>query len=481
MTQEYDVVIVGAGLSGIGSACKLSMMCPNKKYAVLEGRADLGGTWDLFKYPGVRSDSDMFTFGYAFRPWMEGKVLADGPSIKQYVQDTADEFGVTPNIQFNSFVADASWSTLEGCWTLTVKKPEGEVIIKTKFLIQCSGYYDYKQAFTPDYPGVENYQGEFIHPQFWPENLDYSDKTVTVIGSGATAVTIVPVMAETAKHVTMLQRSPSYVASLPAKDKLAVFLAKILPTKWVHRFMRWRNMSIHRFVYKMSVRFPDRARRFFQKGVRKLLPEGYDMKHFTPKYNPWEERLCMVPDGNLFKAIGDGNATVETDHIERFTETGIQLKSGKHLDSDIVVSATGLKLDLLSGMKFSVDGEERPTRDLVTYKAVMVADAPNVAIVFGYTNYPWTLKCDIATEYICRLLKHMDENGYSVVVPRAGDAPMSDESVMASLQAGYVQRGEDILPRQGEEYPWKVTMDYKFDKKMLTKGPIEDKALEFSE
>ncbi len=479
--QPFDVIIIGAGLSGIGAACHLQRECPTKRYAILERRSQVGGTWDLFRYPGIRSDSDMFTFGYHFRPWVSNKVLADGPSIREYVRDTADEFKVDDKIQFNTHIQRAVWNSDEQLWTLHAEVDGKPTLFRSRFISACTGYYDYDEGFMPQYEGVESFNGQMIHPQHWPEDLDYSDKKVIVIGSGATAVTIVPAMTDKAGHVTMLQRSPTYIFTIPGIDKFVGFLLKWLPTKLVYPLVRLRNMSIHKALYKSSLRWPDKMRRFFLKGVHKQLPPEQH-KHFDPTYAPWDQRLCAVPDGDLFTAIRNGKASVVTDHIDRFTETGILLKSGGTLEADIVISATGLNIQLLGGMDVEVDGETREPKDVMSYKAVMIQDAPNMAVIFGYTNAPWTLKADIANRYLCRLINHMDEHGYTVAVAReeSGQYAMHDETVFGALKSGYVERAVNELPRQGNALPWRVLHDYKRDKAMLLKEPLEDGVLQFS-
>jgi len=478
---NFDVLIIGAGISGIGAACHMKMSCPDHSYAVLEGRDAIGGTWDLFRYPGVRSDSDMYTLGYDFRPWMGTKVLADAPAIKQYLTETAEEFDVFDKIHFGVKVKHLSWSSEKSLWTIQTEVNGKPVEYRANYVILGTGYYNYDKGFQPKFPGAETFSGQIIHPQHWPENLNYEGKNVVVIGSGATAVTIVPAMTDKAAKVTMLQRSPSYIATLPAVDKSVLFLRKILPNNWVFNITRRRNLMIHRWLYEASRRWPKFMRNFFIKGVKGALGEHYEDKHFQPRYAPWDERLCAVPDSDLFEAMKAGKAEVVTDEIECFTATGIQLKSGAELPADIIVSATGLNLRLLGGATFDVDGETQSTRDLLTYKAVMIRDAPNLSVLFGYVNWPWTLKVDIAARYSCRLLNHMREKGYKQAVPReadGADSAIQDTSAMAALKAGYVQRAADVLPRQGKEFPWKILNDYHADKKILLKDPIEDGILE---
>lgn len=477
-----DIIIIGAGLSGIGTACHLARECPDKSVAILERREAIGGTWDLFRYPGIRSDSDMFSFGYAFRPWNELQVLADGPAIRSYVRDTADEYGISDKIEFGLKTTGAHWSTEAGCWTVeAVHEPSGETRQRRcRQLILCTGYYNYDTGYTPDFPGRERFGGQVIHPQHWPEGLDYAGKRVVVIGSGATAVTLVPAMADKAGHITMLQRSPSYIFNVPGYDKLSEVLARVLPDRWVYRFARWRNIVIQRWLYKASRRWPGAMRRMLMSGVRKQVGDAVDMRHFSPSYKPWDERLCAVPDANLFEALKSGQASIVTDHIDSFTETGIQLRSGEHLDADIIITATGLELQMMGGMDISVDGETRSVSAVKTYKAVLVEDAPNFAYIFGYTNAPWTLKADLAARYICRLNQYMDAHGYITFIPRdRDDCTQPDVSVMGDLSSGYIQRAADRIPRQGSRQPWQVRNHYERDRKMLLDEPIDDGELEF--
>jgi cation diffusion facilitator CzcD-associated flavoprotein CzcO len=482
MKVNYDVLIIGAGLSGIGMACHLAKACPDKHVGIIERRSAIGGTWDLFRYPGIRSDSVMFSFGYKFRPWHELKVLADGDSIRRYIVDTAREYGVDRWIRFGLKILRASWSSDLQCWSVTaLKEQSGETVTLTaRFLIPCTGYYNYDHGYLPDFPGFERFKGTRVHPQHWPERLDYRGKRVVVIGSGATAVTLVPAMSGEAAHVTMLQRSPSYIFSVPAYDKISAVLQKLLPARSVYRMARWRNIHLQRFIYKAAKRWPKRVRSWLLSHVEQQLGNATHMRHFAPEYNPWDERLCAVPDGDLFKVIREGKASVITDHIVTFTETGIRLKSGRTLEADIIVTATGLQLQSLGGIDVQVDGQPRRAGDLMTYKSVLMQDVPNMANLFGYTNAPWTLKVDLAAGYICRLLDHMDRHGYEVVTPRAPAGEMLDETVMDSLRSGYVQRGRDGLPRQGQALPWRVMHDFASDSEMLTKQPIDDSALEFT-
>ncbi len=482
MKTDYDVLIIGAGLSGIGMACRLARECPGKRVGIIERRNAIGGTWDLFRYPGIRSDTDMFCFGFDFRPWDQLKVMGDGPVIRQYVADTAREYGVDKKIQFGLKMTAAEWSSEQACWTVTtLHEASGETrTYRANMLVGATGYYNYDQGYLPSFPGQERFQGQRIHPQHWPENLDYAGKRVVVIGSGATAVTLVPAMAAKAGHVTMLQRSPTYIFSLPAYDKLSGLLRHVLPESWVFGLARKRNILIQRWMYRAAKRWPDKVRSWLLNGVRKRLGPDYDMRHFTPRYNPWEERLCAVPDADLFEAIKAGKASMATDQIETFTETGIQLKSGQHLDADIIITATGLQVQILGGAELKVDGQSRPPSSVMTYKGTLMQDVPNMAWIIGYTNAPWTLKADIAARYICRLLKHMDQHGYVAAIPRAPEGVMqNDESILDSLGSGYVQRARNELPRQGEDLPWRVLHHYERDSVMLLKDPIDDGVLEF--
>ncbi|MDX6276741.1 MAG: monooxygenase [Nocardioidaceae bacterium] len=480
-TQHFDVLIIGAGLSGIGTACQVTNDHPGKSIAILERREQLGGTWDLFRYPGVRSDADMFTFGYEFRPWHETTVLASGSSIRQYIADTAAEYGLDEKIYYGLKTVSADWSSVDAQWSVTaVREATGETVTYTcGFLISCTGYYDYDSGYLPSFPGVERFKGCQVHPQFWPEDLDYSGKKVVVIGSGATAVTLVPSMAGDAAHVTMLQRSPSYIFSIPGLDKISEVLGKFLPNKQVYAFARWRNIAIQRGLYLACRRWPKAMRSLLLGRVRRAVGPDFDMAHFTPSYMPWDERLCAVPDGDLFAALACGDASVITDHIETFNEKGIRLKSGQELEADIIVTATGLQIQMLGGMKLSVDGEARELRDQLTYKGVLIENVPNLAWIFGYTNAPWTLKSDIAAKYLNRLFRHMDATGRTVAIPRDMSGSALEMGMLDQLQSGYVQRGKDVMPRQGSTNPWKVLMHYGQDSKLLLEDPVDDGLLQF--
>jgi cation diffusion facilitator CzcD-associated flavoprotein CzcO len=480
-SRDFDILVIGAGLSGIGTACQLQNAFPHKNIGIIERRNSVGGTWDLFRYPGIRSDSDMFTFGFNFRPWNDLKTLADGASIKSYIEQTAKEYGILHKIQFGLKSTNANWDSQLRKWVVTsLHEATGkERIFTANFLAMCTGYYNHDSGFLPHFPGEDSFKGQRIHPQFWPDKLDYADKKVVVIGSGATAVTLVPAMAEKSAHVTMLQRSPSYIFSLPAYDKITEVLMKVMPAKWAFSMARKRNILIQRWLYLACRRWPQFMRKVLLKHVEKRIGPNVDMRHFTPKYMPWDERLCAVPDADLFNALRNGKASVETDHIETFTEKGIRLKSGKELEADIIVTATGLNIQIIGGMELSYDGQARPLNKAMIYKGVMVEDLPNLAWVFGYTNAPWTLKSDLAAAYMIRLLKHMEQHGINVATPRDVEQCKQEFGMLDTLQSGYVQRSLQALPRQGRKYPWQVEMHYGRDKKMLLEHPVVDGIMRF--
>ena len=478
--EHFDVLIVGAGLSGIGAAYHLQRDCPGKTYAILEARGAIGGTWDLFRYPGIRSDSDMYTLGYGFKPWREAKAIADGPSILNYVRETAAEHDIERHIRYGHKVKRAVWSSETATWTIDAERDGATVQVSCNFLSMCSGYYNYDAGYTPDFPGVERFQGQIVHPQLWPENLDYAGKTVVVIGSGATAVTLVPEMARTASHVTMLQRSPTYVVSRPAEDGVANWLRAKLPIKLAYAITRWKNVLFQMLFFNIARKKPEQTKARLLGMVRDHLGPDYDIAtHFTPRYNPWDQRLCLVPDADLFASIKAGASSVVTDHIETFTETGLTLKSGASLDADIIVTATGLRMQLLSGMELVVDGKTIDLPQTTSYKGMMFSEVPNLASTFGYTNASWTLKADLTAEYICRLLKHMDRTGTRICTPHLTDAELEVEPWL-DFSSGYVQRALEVLPRQGAKKPWKVHQNYALDMMALRFGAVEDGVMEFS-
>jgi len=480
--EHFDVVVIGAGLSGVGAGYRLQTRCPEKKYVILEARPEIGGTWDLFRYPGVRSDSDMFTLGYPFRPWKDAKAIADGPAILKYVRDTAREFGIDDHIRFRHRVISASWSSQDARWLLDVHNgASGETVRSTcNFLYGCTGYYRYDAGYEPAFPGADRFRGKFVHPQHWPEDLDYAGKRVVVIGSGATAVTLVPAMAGTAAHVTMLQRSPSYILSVPAHDPIARLVRRWLPEGMAHRMLRWKNILISMGIYQVSRRAPHFARRVLQQGAAKSLPQGYPVDpHFRPKYEPWDQRLCLVPDSDLFRAIRGGRASVATGQIESFTETGIRLESGEQLEADIIISATGLQMLALGGVRLSVDGTSvEPGRTFI-YKGLMLSNVPNFAFCVGYTNASWTLRADLSSSFVCRLLRHMDRHGYRTCMPACDSASMGARPLL-DLTSGYVQRAAEGLPKQGACKPWRIRQNYILDMLTMKWAPLEDGVLRFT-
>lgn len=472
---HFDVLIVGAGLSGIGAAAHLKMSCPEKRFVILEGRAAMGGTWDLFRYPGVRSDSDMHTLGYRFRPWNNPKAIADGPAILNYIRETAEEFTLNEKIRYDQRVTQATWSSNEARWTVRIN--DGSEQLTCNFLYLCTGYYDYEKGYTPEWPGMDSFSGQIIHPQKWPEDLDYTSKRVIVIGSGATAVTLVPAITNNAAHVTMLQRSPTYIVSRPAEDKIANFLRSTLPSRAAYVLSRWKNVLLGMFFYNLARKRPAVMKRLIAKGVTKELGEEV-LAHFTPSYDPWDQRLCLVPDSDLFRVIREGKATIVTGEIKEFTESGVRLRSGEQLDADIVVTATGLNMKLMAGLQLVVDGEAVDLSKTIAYKGMMYSDVPNVASAFGYTNASWTLKCDLTAEYVCRMLKYMDANGFDTCTPRINDSEMAAEPVV-NFTSGYVQRVIDTLPKQGSKTPWRLHQNYIKDLSMLRYGRVNDGAMEF--
>ncbi|HVU60090.1 MAG TPA: NAD(P)/FAD-dependent oxidoreductase [Mycobacteriales bacterium] len=480
--EHVDLLIIGAGLSGVGTGYQFAKTFPRKSYVILEQREELGGTWSLFKYPGIRSDSDMHTLGYRFKPWTAAKAIADGPAILDYVRETAREGDVERHIRYRTKVERAEWDTATALWTVEARNvATDEVTTYTcRYLFCCAGYYDYDNGYRPDFPGEERFTGPIIHPQFWPEDLDYTGKRVVVVGSGATAITIVPAMAQTAEHVTMLQRSPTYIVSLPGEDALANRLRKHLPASWAYGIVRWKNVLRVLFSFQMSRRKPEWVRWVLRKALEKnegLSPAEIDA-NFTPTYNPWQQRLCAVPDGDFFQAMRDGKVSVVTDHIETFTETGIRLKSGEELPADIVVTATGLSLIPFGGVELVVDGEKIDVANTVTYKGIMLSGVPNYAIAFGYTNSSWTLKVDLTYAYMWRLIKHIERRGLRQFMPRH-NPPVSDTPYI-DFNSGYVLRALDKMPKQGIEQPWRLSMNYAIDFFELRYTKVDDGEMQFS-
>jgi cation diffusion facilitator CzcD-associated flavoprotein CzcO len=477
--EHFDLAIMGAGLSGIGAAYRLQTRCLGKSYAIFEARPASGGTWDLFRYPGIRSDSDMFTLGYPFRPWKEAKAIADGPSILNYVRDTAREFGIDRHIRFNHRVVAANWSSDDSLWHIIVESNGATLDYTCNFLYGCAGYYRYDAGYQPKFPGVENYHGTFVHPQHWPENLDYADKRVVVIGSGATAVTLVPAMASTAAHVTMLQRSPSYIMTLPARDPIADVVRRVLPGRAAHGILRWKNILLSLGVFELSRFAPELTKRVIRKGAEKNLPRGYDLDmHFKPRYQPWDQRLCLVPDSDLFRAISSGRASIATGQIDTFTPTGIRLQSGEELSADIVVSATGLQMLALGGVRLSVDGTPvDPGRSFI-YKGVMLSNVPNFAFCVGYTNASWTLRADLSSLFVCRVLNYMQRHHYHTVLP-ACDPTKLDAKPLLDFNSGYVLRAVAELPKQSSKKPWFIRQNYIRDAITMKLAPIKDDVLHF--
>jgi monooxygenase len=480
--EHVDLLIVGAGLSGIGAGYHLQANCPSKTYAILEARECIGGTWDLFRYPGIRSDSDMYTLGYSFKPWQEAKAIADGPSILNYVRETARDHGIEQKIRFHHRVLSAEFSTADGRWTVQALRSDTQetVQMSCSFLLMCSGYYRYDEGYTPQFEGTERFTGRIVHPQHWPEDLDYAGKRVVVIGSGATAVTLVPAMARSAAHVTMLQRSPTYIVSLPGEDPIAKTLRRVLPARATYPILRWKNVLLTMLSFQLSRRRPAVVKALIRRGIEKQLPPGYDIDtHFKPRYGPWDQRMCLVPDGDLFTAISAGRASVLTDEIDTFTETGLRLASGEEVEADVIVTATGLNLLALGGTRMAVDGRDIELPQTMSYKGMMLSGVPNMAMAVGYTNASWTLKCDLTCEYVCRLLNHMDEHGYEQCVPQNQD-PSIVEQPFIDFSSSYVLRSIDQFPKQGSKTPWRLYQNYPLDIVSLRLGAIADGAMQFS-
>ena len=483
MTQNhFNVIVVGAGISGIGAGYYLQKKCPNKSFVILEGRDNIGGTWDLFRYPGIRSDSDMNTMGFRFKPWMGVKSIADGPSILSYLHETVKENDLNKKIHFNQWVNEASWSSRDSQWTVQVENKKTQELqdFTCDFLFLCGGYYNYEEGYTPHFAGRENFLGQIIHPQKWPKNLDYKNKKVVVIGSGATAVTIIPTMAEEAAHVTMLQRSPTYFLSAPDEDPVGNFLRKFISSKLTYKLVRWKNIRFQWWFFQKCRKFPKKVKEFLIKQVREELGPNYDIEtHFTPKYNPWEQRMCLVPNGDFFNAINAGKASVITDHIDRFTKKGIKLKSGGEVEADLIVTATGLNLEVCNGIKLEVDNNEVDISKTMTYKGMMFSDVPNLVATFGYTNASWTLRADLTSEYVCRLLNFMDKKGYANCCPRTAEHVEQDGDWL-DFTSGYVKRSMHKFPKQGSRDPWRNTQNFPKDVLAIRWGNIDNKELKFT-
>ena len=482
--DHFDVVIVGAGVSGIGAACHLRNQCPGRSFVILESRAAIGGTWDLFRYPGIRSDSDMHTFGYVFKPWRSSKSIADGPSIRTYVREAATEYDVNSHIRFRHEVESASWSTPDARWTVRARNGDAGTPVEftCNFLFMCSGYYNYEQGHLPEFRGIERFAGPVVHPQAWPEDLDYTDQRVAVIGSGATAMTLVPAMAESARRVTMIQRSPTYVVSRPESDAINNRLRRFLPEKLAYTLTRWKNILWQMYVYRRTRKAPDSVRNKLLDAARKELGSDCVENHFTPSYNPWDQRLCLIPDGDLFKAIQGGRATVATGTISEITESGVELTSGERIDADILVTATGLQLAVFGGIRFSVDGSPVHFPDRINYKGIMLSDLPNLAYVFGYVNASWTLRADLTCAYVCRLLNRMEKLGMRQCTARLReqDRDMKLRPWIVDFSSGYFARTMHLFPKQGDRDPWRNTQNYLQDRKMVFRDALEDGALTFS-
>ena len=480
--EVLDTLIVGAGISGIGAAYYFQRDCPGKRYAILESRANLGGTWDLFKYPGIRSDSDLYTFAYEFKPWESNKSIASAQLILDYLNETADEYGIRQHIRFNTAVVKLEWSSSDNLWCVTTlnQQTQQQVTVKARWIFSATGYYDYQQGFQPQFNDLDEFDGELIHPQHWPENFSAKNKKMLVIGSGATAITLAPELAKVAEHVTLLQRTPTYMMHLPTGDPIANLLKSIFPKQTAHALIRKKNIFFHRSFWRFSTRFPKLAKRLLLRHVASRLPEGYDVaKHFTPPYNPWDQRLCAVTDGDLFKAIHRGDLDMQTDHIERFTHDGVKLKSGKEIKADTIVTATGLNIKLMGGVDIIIDGKPLDFPSTVTYKGAMLSGVPNFCFAVGYTNASWTLKIGLLCEYFCRVFNHMETTGYAKCVPEVPTENFTT-SPLLDFAAGYIQRSLHLMPKKGQASPWDMSMSYGPDVKFFRKGRIEDEFLQFT-
>lgn len=477
--MHKDIIVVGAGISGIAAAYNLQKSCPNKSFAILEGRSALGGTWDLFKYPGIRSDSDMHTLGFRFKPWIHKKSIADASSILEYLNETVDEYGIRDKIIFNQKVTSANWLSEKSLWELNIMNEGQSISMTCNFLFLCGGYYSYDKPYMPKFPKQDQFEGQVIHPQFWDESIDCSDKKVVVIGSGATAVTLVPAIAKNAAHVTMLQRSPSYVVSAPGEDSWSQALNKMLPIRLTYFLIRWKNIFRTSLGFYLSRKYPERVKDRLINLVREELGNDYDVeKHFTPRYNPWDQRMCLVPDSDLFNSIKSGKASVVTDHIDHFTENGILVKSGEHLEADIIVTATGIELNALNDIEVSVNNEKVEPHNRLSYKGMMLSGVPNLAFSFGYVNASWTLRADLTCEYVCRLLNRMDKLGVNTCIPQEDPTAIVDDEYI-DFSSGYVQRALDRLPKQGKKAPWRNYQNYLKDIFLVRLFSIKDSTLKF--
>lgn len=482
MEKHVDILIMGAGISGIGVAVHLLKNCPQRQFEIIERRASFGGTWDLFKYPGIRSDSDMSTFGFKFKPWQKNKVLADAGSIKRYLSEVISDYNLQQKIHFQHHILSANYDSQLKKWSVNIQDSEQQQQVwVANFIFGCTGYYNYDQGYQPTFPNQQAFKGQWIHPQHWPENFNYKNKKVVIIGSGATAISLVPAMVKAgAAHVTMLQRSPTYIVSIASVDHFYRKMRQFLPEKLAYRLTRGRNIALQRSLYLFAQKQPKVLRKFLLKAVEKQLQGTVDMKHFTPAYQPWDQRLCVVPDGDLFKLLSKGQASVETDQIEQFTEQGIVLKSGQQLDADIIVTATGLQIQILGGIQISIDHQPIDPSKHMLYQGTMLSDIPNMAILMGYINASWTLKVDITAEYLCRLINYMDKNAYTEVMAQADPNAFMAETVMGSLSSSYIARAIDVIPKQGKHAPWQVSNNYLADRKQLRKAKFKDAILKFS-